>query len=162
MNKKDMSEPFPPIGMSPSVWGPIVWMTMHIVTLGYSDTPTEFEKKAAIEFFESLTYMIPCPICKEHYKVILEKNPVQKAVKSRDSLVKWVFHIHNEVNEQLGKPKITLDQFIKNLNVLSKQSKFTIPQNNVPTHSLPLLTGVGLLLGIGIGAAGLYYYQKSK
>ena len=158
-----MPEPFPPIGMSPSVWGPILWMTMHIVTLGYSDVPTEQEKKAAIEFFESLVYMIPCPICKEHYKMNIEKFPVDAAVGSRNDLANWVFMIHNTVNEQLGKPKITMQQFIKNLTLLSNQAKTTFPQQQpVPTHSLPLLTGLGLLAGIGIGAAGLYYYQKSK
>ena len=149
--------------MSPSVWGPIVWGTMHIVTLGYSDSPTEQEKKAAIEFFESLVYMIPCPICKEHYKMNLEKNPVRNAVGSRDDLANWAFDIHNTVNEQLKKPKITMEQYVNNLNKLSNMSAIQIPpQPEAPNHALPLLTGIGLLVGVGIGAAGLYYYQKNK
>jgi hypothetical protein len=158
-----MAKPFPSIGMSPAVWGPIVWTTMHIVTIGYSEMPTEEEKKAAIDFFESLVYMIPCPICREHYKMILEKHPVKNAVGSRDELADWAFMIHNEVNEQISKPKITNEQYIKNLKALSDLESFKIPpQKEMPTHSLPLLTGIGLLVGVGIGAAGVYYYQKNK
>lgn len=158
-----MPEPFPPIGMSPSVWGPILWSTMHIVTLGYSEMPSDQEKKAAVEFFDSLVYMIPCPICKEHYKMILEKYPVENAVGNRTELANWVFMIHNKVNEQLSKPQITMQQFINNLTVLSSKTSIAIPpKETVQNHSLPLVTGLGLLVGVGIGAAGMYYFQKSK
>ena len=34
-----------PIHMPPQIWGPIFWATMHIASLGYSDTPTERQKK---------------------------------------------------------------------------------------------------------------------
>ena len=158
-----MVKPFPAIGMGPPVWGPIIWTTMHIVTIGYSEMPTEEEKKAAIDFFESLTYMIPCPICREHYKMNIEKNPVKNAVGSRDELVNWAFDIHNTVNTQLKKPTITFDQFIQNITAFSKLDSLLLPPKKEEiNHSLPLLTGIGLLVGVGIGAAGLYYYQKNK
>jgi hypothetical protein len=169
-----MPEPFPQIGMSPSVWGPIMWWTMHIVTLGYPDQPTEQDKKAAIDFFKSLEYMIPCPICKEHYKVNIAKFPVEAATGSRTDLILWVVKIHNMVNEELGKPQVSVEEFLKKLNILSDLSKITIPETasastsssssstTIPQHSLPLMTGIGLLVGVGIGAAGLYYYQKNK
>jgi hypothetical protein len=73
--------------------------------------------------------------------------------------------IHNKVNEQLQKPQITIQQYIENLNTLSRQSKFQIPPTESkpdPNQSMPLYVGVGLLIGAGIGAAGLYYYQKNK
>ena len=170
MKKEGMSKPFPQIGMSPSVWGPILWTTMHIVTLGYSDKPNDSEKKAAIDFFESLVYMIPCPICQEHYKMNLEKFPVQAAVNSRDDLANWVFMLHNEVNKQLDKPEFKMEQYIKNLKTLSNMSAFKIPPKDtvanvlplVENVSLPLVTSIALLAGVGIGAAGLYYYQKNK
>jgi hypothetical protein len=156
-----MPEPFPPVGMPPAVWGPILWTTMHIVTLGYSETPTEHEQKAAIEFFESLVYMIPCPICKEHYKMILEKHPVAEAVKSRSDLANWVFMIHNKVNEQLGKPQFTMEQYLQNLQVFSKMKRFQMPPpEQIVPHSLPIHGAIGLLAGVGIGAAALYLYQK--
>lgn len=160
LKKKEMSEPFPPIGMSPSVWGPILWKTMHIVTLGYPEKPTEHDKKAAVDFFESLVYMIPCPICKEHYKMTLEKHPIASATGSRTELVTWAFVIHNKVNEQLQKPQLTLEQYIQTLRVLSSQKQIQLPpvEEPKPTQSIPLLTGIGVLLGAGIGATAMYYY----
>ena len=85
---------FPPLGMSPAVWGPIFWSTMHIVSLGYSNTPTEEEQRAATQFYESLAYVIPCPICKDHYRHFLQEMP--PTVNNRDALVAWVFTIHKK------------------------------------------------------------------
>jgi len=93
---------FPPIGMGPETWGPIFWTTMHIVTLGYSATPTSEEKAGAAAFFNSLQTMIPCPICREHYVGFLRESPVESAVESRDALVAWAFVLHNKVNRRLG------------------------------------------------------------
>ena len=160
---------FPQIGMGPSIWGPILWSAMHIVTLGYSTQPTEEDKQAAINFFESLVVMIPCPICRAHYKMILDKDSVKNHVSSRSELIFWVFTVHNQVNTQLNKPEITLEQFIQNLVTLGDREELKIPpppqkpvESSVEKHmnSMPLFVGIGLLAGIGIGAAGVYYYNK--
>ena len=63
---------FPQIGMGPDVWGPLFWSTMHIVTLGYAETPTKEEQDAATQFFNSLAIVIPCPICRAHYSHFLQ------------------------------------------------------------------------------------------
>lgn len=152
---------FPLIGMTPSVWGPIIWTTMHIVTLGYSPVPTDQEKKAAIEFFEALVYLIPCPICRIHYKSNLEAKPIRNAVNSRNELIVWVFQMHNEVNKHLKKPELTMEQFIKHLSELSNKDSLQIPPPEANPHSMPLMLGIGMLLGVGLGAAGLYYYKKN-
>jgi hypothetical protein len=147
--KRDMSQRFPMIGMSPDVWGPYFWTTMHIASLGYSPHPTEQEQKAAIAFYESLKYMIPCPICRDHYSYLLESRPIAQAVGSRDALVAWVFDIHNSVNQQLGKPEITFDAYIQSMTALSKRP-----------FSIDML-GMGLLIGSALGIA-YYFYQKTK
>ena len=145
---------FPPIGMSPAVWGPIFWSTMHIVSLGYSRTPTEDEKRAATQFYESLAYVIPCPICKEHYRHFLKEIP--PTVDHRDALIQWVFTIHNKVNEQLGYPVITFEQYIQKMRNLSAQNTVSLGgQTNV---SWILATCIGI--GVGIGMYSLY--QKYK
>jgi hypothetical protein len=60
----------------PTTWGPFFWHTIHIVALGYATEPSYAQKKAAKEFFESLLFLIPCPICREHYATHLEKYPI--------------------------------------------------------------------------------------
>jgi hypothetical protein len=77
---------------------------MHLAALGYSNSPTLPEKRAAKEFYESLQYMIPCPICKTHYAEFLKQYPLTPSLDSRTDLFRWTVQIHNAVNESLGKP----------------------------------------------------------
>jgi len=91
----------------PAVWGPIFWMTIHIVALGYSDTPSYSEKRAVKEFYEGLQFLIPCPKCKEHYRENLKIHPVTPSLDNRRDLFRWTVKMHNMVNKQLGKAEIT-------------------------------------------------------
>ena len=60
----------------PSVWGPFFWHTIHIIALGYPKNPTYTDKKCIKEFYESLAFLLPCAICKQHYKEHLANNPL--------------------------------------------------------------------------------------
>ena len=91
----------------PTVWGPFFWHTIHIVALGYSSNPSYAEKRAAKEFYESLAHLIPCPICREHYVIHLQKFPITPHLDRRQDLFKWTVALHNEVNKSLGKPFVT-------------------------------------------------------
>lgn len=91
----------------PSVWGPFFWHTIHIVALGYPKNPTYTDKKCAKEFYESLTFLLPCAVCREHYKEHLKKNPLTPYLDSKKDLLRWTIMIHNEVNKMLGKPEWT-------------------------------------------------------
>jgi hypothetical protein len=153
-----MANKFPQIGMSPAVWGPIFWTTMHIVSLGYSPKPTEEEQYAATAFFNSLSNTIPCPICRTHYKMCLKSMPVENSVGSRDELIQWVFTIHNKVNEQLGKKEITFEQYIQNMQRLSEKDSIQIGSSSPSVAHIFAYVGIGALLG----ASGFYFYQKSK
>ena len=144
---------FPPFGVGPSVWGPIFWKTMHIVSLGYSESPSNEEQQAAIQFYESLIHMIPCPICKEHYLQNITKLPVRNAVANRDTLVSWVFTMHNMVNEQLGHPQISFPAYIQSMQRMASENTLRLFE-----PSWPVALGIGVLLG-----AGAYtLYQKTK
>ena len=136
-----------PISMRPSVWGPIFWNTMHIVSLGYPADPTEEQRHAAEAFYTSLAQLIPCPRCREHYQQHLHTTP--PATESRDALVEWVWKIHNKVNEDIGKPTITFGAFQDNMESLAAGSAST----------LPLLSGIAI--GVGISAA-VYYFVVRK
>ena len=96
----------------PSVWGPFFWHTIHIVALGYSKNPTYTDKKCAKEFYESLAFLLPCSICREHYKEYLQEKPISTFLDSRTDLIKWTIQIHNKVNKMLGKPEWTLEEVL--------------------------------------------------
>lgn len=96
----------------PSVWGPFFWHTIHIVALGYPKNPTYTDKKCAKEFYESLAFLLPCSICREHYKEYLKETPISTFLDSRTDLIKWTIKNHNKVNQMLGKPEWTLGEVL--------------------------------------------------
>ena len=89
----------------PSVWGPFFCHTIHIVALGYPKSPTYTDKKSAKEFYESFAFLLPCAICREHYKDHLGKNPLTPFLDSKKDLLKWTIDIHNAINKMLMKPE---------------------------------------------------------
>ena len=151
-----MTHRFPPIGMSPSVWGPLVWTTMHIASIGYSPHPTDAEKTAAIEFYRSFALILPCPICRTHYSMHIKAMPIEEAVESRDTLIEWVFSVHNKVNIELGKPEISFEQYIENMSRLSQRSEFTIFSNTNNAYTIPAAVVIGGLAGI----VAYHFYQS--
>jgi hypothetical protein len=96
----------------PSVWGPFFWHTIHIVALGYPKNPTYTDKKCAKEFYESFAFLLPCSICREHYKEYLQAKPISTFLDSRTDLIKWTIQIHNKVNKMLGKSEWTLEEVL--------------------------------------------------
>ena len=98
------------MNIPPTVWGPFFWMTIHIVALGYSSKPSYTEKRSAKQFFESLANLIPCPVCREHYKQHITQNPLTPHLDSRTDLFKWTVDLHNAVNMSLGKTKWTVEE----------------------------------------------------
>lgn len=148
-------EKFPPLGMSPAVWGPIFWTTMHIVSLGYPSKPTDADKAGVIAFYNSLSTTIPCPICKTHYKVFLEKTPVESVVEDRNALIHWVFDLHNDVNAQLGKRRISFQEYVRAMQTLAAASNTTLPCPSGP--SISTLASIAAI--VGIGGAAIYYYK---
>jgi len=153
---------FPRMGMSPDVWGPIFWATMHIATLGYPVQPTQHDQEQAVHFYESLTVMIPCPICRDHYSHILTEMPVKDAVKGRDELINWVFRVHNKVNAQLDKPEITWEAYVNYMYRLAAQPKLNLAPSQPSLPSSIATNTTTLILGILIGGAAYGWYTKSK
>ena len=89
--------------MTPDVWGPPLWYTLHVKTFEYSIYPTEKDKKNAIEYFKNVDTLLPCAICKQHYKEYLIRRPVEYHVDTRNELVFWLVDLHNEINAQNSK-----------------------------------------------------------
>jgi hypothetical protein len=107
----------------PQVWGPFFWHTIHVVALGYPKEPTYIDKKSAKEFFESLQYLIPCGVCREHYREHLADNPVSVFLDSRNDIFKWTVMIHNRVNKMLNKPEWTEDEVLEYYKRLGKRAR---------------------------------------
>ena len=98
------------MNLSPEIWGPALWSTLHIMTFNYPQNPTDYEKQQYYQFFQALQYVLPCDSCRKHYgKGINETYPIQPALKNRDTLTRWLVMFHNVVNQRLGKPTVSYE-----------------------------------------------------
>lgn len=145
------------IALPPDIWGPIFWYTIHIVALGYPPIPSAEQKTAAKQFYESLQYLIPCPICREHYAQHLKDLPVDSATQSRSDLIHWTWQIHNLVNQSLGKRQITLDEFLDDISRLQPPKK----SSWITAGSTGILIA-SLAVGVTAGFAAAWYLRKTK
>ena len=70
-SKKDFSSGD---GFQTSIWGPLVWTTLHTISFNYPVHPTNEDKKHYKDFIYSLRYVLPCKYC----RINLTKNLKQK------------------------------------------------------------------------------------
>lgn len=144
----------------PSVWGPFFWHTIHIIALAYPKNPTYTDKKCAKEFYESLAYLIPCPVCREHYKEHLISKPISTFLDSRTDIIKWTIDIHNNVNKTLGKPEWTLEEVLLYYEKIGNRNRSPIwtkdDMNEVDYRSFikGFITGGIILTAFG----GVFYF----
>ena len=103
--------------MNPKIWGPSAWFFLHCVTLSYPSNPTAEDKMNYKNFFTYLGKVLPCYNCQENYKKHLDEIKLDDcSLKSRQSLVEWLYKIHNSVNKTTGKKTYNYEDFINNYN----------------------------------------------
>jgi hypothetical protein len=97
-------------------WGRNIWKTIHYVAIGYPSNPTSNDKINYKNFYISLSNVLPCKICQEHYKDNLLKLPLTNEVlMNNNNLLKWTIDLHNLINEQLGYPIISYDKALNEI-----------------------------------------------
>ena len=91
-------------GMLTSVWGPSLWHSLHTISFNYPTNPTTKEKQLYFDFFKNLRHVLPCKYCRDNYVNNLKRVPLTMAtMKNRNTLSKWLYLLHEEVNKMLGK-----------------------------------------------------------
>ncbi len=83
--------------MDTKFWGPSGWKFLHTLTLTYEP----HQKVAMSDFLETLPYILPCKFCRASLTDYYRKLPYKDALKSRASLVRWLWKIHSMVNDKL-------------------------------------------------------------
>lgn len=101
--------------MNPNIWGPHAWTFLHFITLSYPKNPTETDKYNMNTFLKSLEHVLPCDVCKIHYKENTEEiHPLTNQVlSSKENLVKWLIDVHNTVNKRNGKKILEYSDVIR-------------------------------------------------
>ena len=64
---------------------------------------------------------IPCKECRTSYRVFIKKLPIDPHLEGKDSLSKWLYDIHNMVNEKLRRKENNL--YIKKMQELDDYAR---------------------------------------
>ncbi len=107
-------------GLLTTIWGPVTWEFLHCITFNYPYEPTPDDKKHYKSYFESLQYVLPCCLCRDHYAqfIITEGTALtDEVMENRNTLTYWLYTLHNAVDKRLGfKYDITYDDVCKKYN----------------------------------------------
>lgn len=92
-------------GLITSIWGPPSWESFHAITFGYPIEPTKEQMTDYLEYFKLLGKVLPCIFCRKSYLQFINDADTLldiNTLKSRESLTRWGFRLHNAVNNKLG------------------------------------------------------------
>ena len=97
--------------LDPKVWGPKFWFFLHTISLTYPNYPNTITKKKYYEFIQNLPLFLPIEEIATNFSKLLDQFPIQPYLDNKESFIKWVWFIHNKINEKLEKPIISLNDF---------------------------------------------------
>lgn len=94
--------------ISPTQWGPTFWRVFHITAFGYPSKPTDEDKSHYKIFYDSLADVIPCVVCRKHFKIMMsgQYKLTDNILSDREKLIKWTYDVHDYVNQ---KKKVTIE-----------------------------------------------------
>ncbi|ODV78855.1 uncharacterized protein CANTADRAFT_52688 [Suhomyces tanzawaensis NRRL Y-17324] len=81
--------------------GNAAWRLFHTILARYPDAPSKQEQSTLSQYIHLFAQVYPCGDCARHFQQLLAKYPPQ--TKSRKTAALWGCHVHNKVNERLGK-----------------------------------------------------------
>lgn len=162
--------------MDPTKWGPHLWDFLHTISFNYPNNPTINDMNNNLTFLKSLENVIPCDLCKNHYKKSLKQSPPK--LDNKISFIKWVIDLHNEVNKRNGKAVYSYNKAIelikqnfeseykckKKNNINENPYKNNINKNNVNKNNRKYIFFyiIGLILIIIILYIFLFKNKKLK
>jgi len=89
-------------GLLPSCWGPMAWGMINSVAFVYNP---QRDKQNYFDFFMKLGSVLPCDECRTHYYQNINKQELLAALESNETFFRWVYDLHNKVNQQIGVPE---------------------------------------------------------
>ena len=84
--------------MDPDIWGPPAWEFIFAVI---DQRPDGNPPDGYLEFFHSLVDVLPCQVCRRHYRKYLLANPVP--IKSRNLTRIWAQNLRMQIAIRKGR-----------------------------------------------------------
>lgn len=92
-------------------WGGDAWHILH--TIGLNTKVTKHNKTDFIVFINNFKNILPCELCKENYYIKKNTYLIDEESISNKEYQKWMYNIHNMVNDSIYKNKISFDDHVK-------------------------------------------------
>lgn len=112
--------------INPEIWGSTFWNTLHFTAFGYPDIPNEMDQDVYKKFIMNFVKILPCDKCSVDARAYINNmSDVEwaESLKDRDSLLKWTWVFHDNINRKLNKNSITLEDFLNNF--LKNKTKYS-------------------------------------
>jgi len=141
--------------LDPNVWGPHYWFFLHTISMTYPHHPNAVTKKKYYEFIQNLPLFIPIEAMSGEFSKLIDQYPITPYLDNRESFIRWVWFIHNKINQKLEKPELSLSAFY------TKYYESYKP-NNVKLIEYYKLRQKILYGSIVVGMIGSIYYLYDK
>ena len=89
--------------MDTRFWGPDGWLILHTTMYNLPKKMTEIEKKKLTKFIKLTSKILPCKYCRISMSKYIKSLPIEKHVTSKEKAIKWIYKLHNKVNNKLRK-----------------------------------------------------------
>ena len=127
----------------PAVWGESFWVVMRKIAEQYpTQNPSHEVRTAAAGWFNALGELLPCQKCRENYKAILQKLPLDGYLESSAMLREWVGLVKKEVDAHKttqSEPVPTPGQLAMARLAARRQEAAAIMQRRAPPQLQPAI-----------------------
>ncbi len=145
----------PSVYLDPKVWGPHYWFFLHTLAMTYPHHPNSVTKKKYYEFIQNLPLFLPVEEISGEFSKLIDKYPITPYLDNRDSFVRWMYFIHNKINEKLEKPQISLNEFFINY-----YDKYKSPDEKTEQYYKIKEKIIYFIIVLGISGVIYYLYDK--
>lgn len=149
--------------MFTKAWGPYKWISEHYISLNYPNNPTTKEKQYYNSYYSNMGNTLPCILCKDSYNNLINNSSLKlndAIFTNRNSVVKWVYDVHEFVNDKLDMQYFVLLDEVKkkyennNIDFISRDCS-VIPSNIVELYMPYIQTQIA-------DKNALYWYSNIK
>ena len=92
-------------------WGGNAWHILH--TIGLNTKVTESNKTDFITFIHNFKNILPCEVCRDNFYIKKNTYLINEDSISNKEYQKWMYNIHNMVNDSIYKNKISFQDHVK-------------------------------------------------
>lgn len=97
------------MNLNSDIWGPHFWFVLHTIAYQYPDSPSKALKKKYYQFMINFPLFLPHSVAQKQFTELLKNYPVSSYLDSRESFMKYIYFIHNHINEITKKRKQNYD-----------------------------------------------------